>query len=127
VVDRKPPAARLDLHPVSDKEINGGLCRMDVLSEHETNLKIEINNEHEVVEELLKPRPVNKMGLIMMVTREVVSGFIKHPQLMQRLLGRRLRAKLDEQQDEGSRERYLARLLMDSARRPKFAEDEAVA
>jgi hypothetical protein len=125
--DRKPPAARLDLHPVSDKEINGGLCRMDVLSEHETNLKIEINNEHEVVEELLKPRPVNKMGLIMMVTREVVSGFIKHPQLMQRLLGRRLRAKLDEQQDEGSRERYLARLLMDSARRPKFAEDEAVA
>jgi hypothetical protein len=46
---------------------------------------------------------------------------------MQRLLGRRLLAKLDEQQDDGSRERYLARLLMDSARRPKFAEDEAVA
>lgn len=122
----KPPAARLDLLPVSDKEIDGALCRMQVLNEHESMLKIEINKDHDVVEELLKPRQTNRIGLNMMVTREVASGFIKHPQLMQRLLSRRLRSKLDEQQDDTSRERYLARLLMDSARRPKVA-DEAVA
>jgi hypothetical protein len=121
--DRKPPAARLRLHLASDKEIDGAMCRMAVISEHETNLRVEINKEHEVVEELLKPRQPNRLPLNMMVTREIASALIKHPQLMRRILARRVQAKLDTFTDECSRERLLARLLMDSARRPR--PDEA--
>jgi Histidine kinase-, DNA gyrase B-, and HSP90-like ATPase len=123
--DRKPPVARLRLHPVSDREIDGAMCRMGVISEHETNLRVEINKEHEVVQELLKPRQLNKMALNLMVTREIGSALVKHPQLMRRILARRVQAKLDTLQDDSSRERLLARLLMDSARRPRL--DEAAA
>ena len=123
--DRKPPAARLRLHPVSDREIDGAMCRMGVISEHETNLRVEINKEHEVVQELLKPRQLNKMALNLMVTREIGAALVKHPQLMRRILARRVQAKLDTLQDDSSRERLLARLLMDSARRPRL--DEAAA
>jgi Histidine kinase-, DNA gyrase B-, and HSP90-like ATPase len=119
--DRKPPAARLRLHLASDKEIDGAMCRMAVISEHETNLRVEINKEHEVVEELLKPRQ-DRLPLNMMVTREIASALIKHPQLMRRILARRVQAKLDTFTDDGSRERLLARLLMDSARRPRLDE-----
>jgi hypothetical protein len=120
--DRKPPAARLRLHLASDKEIDGAMCRMAVISEHETNLRVEINKEHEVIEELLKPRQLNRLPLNMMVTREIASALIKHPQLMRRILARRVQAKLDTFMDDGSRERLLARLLMDSARRPRIDE-----
>ena len=123
--NQKPPATRLKLHPVSDKEIDGALCRMDLISEHENNLLIEINKEHEVVEELLKPRQLNKMALNMMITREIASALIRHPQTMRRILARRVQAKLDTFPDDASRERLLARLLMDSARRPKLDDEVA--
>jgi|SRR6266446_5636107 hypothetical protein len=124
---KTPPATRLLIHQCPDKDIDGALCRMGVISEHENNLRIEVNKDHEVVQELLKARPLNKMALHLMVTREIASALTDHDGLLRRVLSKKVQSKLNVLSDDGARERALARLLMDSARRPKLEPDSQAA
>jgi hypothetical protein len=119
---KKPPQSRIKLEPVSDEAMDGALCRLQILSEHETDLRVEINKDHEVVTELLKARPINKMGLNLMVTREIAASLCDHPQILKRALAPKVLNKLEQFSDNGDRERAFARLLMDSAVRPNMSE-----
>lgn len=118
-----PSESRIALVQSTDEEIEGALCRLNVSSDNETNFEVEINKDHEVVKEMLRAQPVNRMGLNLMVTREIAAELIKFPKILQRALNQGLREQLADAESERQRERVLARILMDSASRPReFAE-----
>jgi hypothetical protein len=116
------PVTRIQLHPVSDADMLGALCRLEILSDNETNLRVEINKEHDVVQELLKAKPINRMALHLMVTREIASALVEYPGMIKRSLAPKIIKVLDALQENAHKERKLARILMDSARRPKVME-----
>src|SRR5262249_11751470 len=45
-----PPVTRLSIHKTPDNEIGGALCRLDLLSDNDTTLRVEVNKDHEVIE-----------------------------------------------------------------------------
>jgi hypothetical protein len=116
------PVTKIDLHPVADADMLGALCRLEILSDNETNLRVEINKEHDVVQELLRARPINRMALHLMVTREIASALVEYPGMIKRSLAPKIIKVLDALPDSAQKERKLARILMDSARRPKVVE-----
>jgi hypothetical protein len=117
-----PPVTRLSIHKTPDNEIGGALCRLDLLSDNDTTLRVEVNKDHEVIEELLKARPLNRMGLNLMITREIAAALCERPALLERVVTAKLKRKLETADNQTKKkERLLARLLMDSARRPKVA------
>jgi hypothetical protein len=116
-----PPVTRLSIHKTPDNEIGGALCRLDLLSDNDTTLLVEVNKDHEVIEELLKARPLNRMGLNLMITREIAAALCDRPALLERVVTSKLKRKLETADEQTKKERLLARLLMDSARRPKMA------
>lgn len=120
---QSPTESRINLVRSTDDEIGGVLCRLTVSSDNETNFDVEINKDHEVVKEMLRAKPINRMGLDLMVTREIAAALIKFPKIIQRALNLTLRQRLDEADDMAQRERLLARLLIDSARRPPLPGD----
>lgn len=119
---RDKPVTRIQLHPVSDADMIGALCRLEILSDNETNLRVEINKELDVIQELLKARPINRMALHLLVTREIASALVEHPAMVKRSLAPKIIRVLDALPDNAQKERKLARILMDSARRPKLVE-----
>jgi len=121
-----PPVTRIKLVKQTDTEMDHALCSIDeeVMSERDaaTEIAIQVNIEHEVVLEMLQGRPTNKMALNLMLTRELAAALSHHPKLMDRILAPRIKRVLNQLGENGARERYLARALMDSARRPKADE-----
>jgi hypothetical protein len=115
-----PPVTRLSIHKTPDSEIGGALCRLDLLSDNDTTLRVEVNKDHEVIEELLKARPLNRMGLNLMITREM-AALCERPAMLERVVTAKLKRKLETADQQTKKERLLARLLMDSARRPREA------
>jgi len=81
----------------------------------------EANKDHEVIQELLKSRPINRMGLNLLITREIAAALCDRPALLQRVLTSKLKRKLETANGQTKQERLLARLLMDSTRRTKLA------
>lgn len=107
---KRPPRSVIAIVRVSDKELGGALCRLEVLGSFD--LAIEINQDHEVVQDCLKSKPVNKMALMLLLTREIASAMIHHPVLLNRSFPPKVIRAL-EQQDERQKERLLARILVD--------------
>jgi hypothetical protein len=123
---KQPPAYTISLQPSDDAAMGGTLCRMQIASDNESNLRIEINQDHQVVDELLKARPLNRMGLNLMVTREIAAALIGRPAIMKRTLSSKMLRKLETMaDDQPQQERLLARMLMDCARRPKLIDEAA--
>jgi Histidine kinase-, DNA gyrase B-, and HSP90-like ATPase len=122
--DKKEKAVvRLEFIEQNDTAMKGALCRLQILSEAENNLKIEVNIEHPVMQELLYgTNPIQKLALILLVTREIAASLADNEAVLRRFVVPRLMRKLDQLgTDNGHKERLLARLLMDSARRPRVA------
>jgi len=116
-----PPVTRISLSKESDESMDHALCRIseNVINDRDTDIEIEVNIEHDVVLEMLQGRPTNKMALNLMLTRELAAALSAHPKLMDRVLSPKIKRVLDQLQENGARERYLARALMDCARRPR--------
>lgn len=114
---------RLNLIPQNDAAMKGALCRMEILSDSENNLRIEVNTEHPVMSELLYgTSPIQRLALNLLVTREIAASLADNEAVLRRFVVPRLMRKLDQLgADNGHKERLLARLLMDSARRPRAA------
>jgi len=114
--EQEPAESKLRISLATDDEIEGALCRLNVMSDKETSLVIEVNKDHSVIEEALKANPVNRMALSLMATREIAAAIIKHDNIIKRALTPQLRARLEAVSDEVARERLLARILMDATR-----------
>jgi hypothetical protein len=120
-----PPVAQIRLDRQTDDFLDHALCRVPITSDRDNIVSILVNKEHPVVLELLQSKPLNRMALHLMLTRELAAALIDHPLLQTRILSPKIRHLLEVFPDNGSRERYLARILMDSARRPKVESDAA--
>jgi hypothetical protein len=58
------------LTPLNDAQMKGHLCRSDI---RDTQITVYINQEHNIIEEALKAKPVNKMLLNTVVVSELAS------------------------------------------------------
>jgi hypothetical protein len=120
---KEKAVVELKMIPQNDAAMKGALCRLQILSEAENNLKVEVNTDHQVMQELLYgTNPIQKLALILLVTREIAASLADNEAVLRRFVVPRLMRKLDHLgTDNGHKERLLARLLMDSARRPRVA------
>jgi hypothetical protein len=119
--NKVPPVSEIKLHPSSDEEMNGGLCQLNIVSDNDKSLRVQINKEHDVVKEILKARHMNRVALILMVTREIAGELVHRPAMLSRVLAPKIRRVIEAIEDDRQRERKLARMFMDAARLPNSA------
>jgi hypothetical protein len=114
---QEKPAAetRLNIVRASNDDMEMALCKFDVGSDATTNFTVYVNEEHEIIQEMLLAEPLNKMALHLMVTREIAAGLIKHDAIVERCVSREIKQFLAESDEPATRERMLARLLMDAS------------
>jgi hypothetical protein len=124
--EERPPVSRISIHRETDSVLHGGLCRMEVISQYENTFRIEVNKDHPVVQSILMERPMQKVALHLMLTREMASALLQHDVVAKRVLPEDLIKRLEQIEDADGlqRERTLARILMDSARRPRPDNDD---
>jgi hypothetical protein len=51
---------RLEIRPLSDAEMEGALCRVDLIREAVT---ASVNRDHAVIKSAMEARPINRMAL----------------------------------------------------------------
>lgn len=118
---RQPATSELVLVRLSDREMQGALCSVEMQGDE--SVMGMINRDHECIQEALKAKPVNRMALNYMVTRELAGTIRANPKMMRRLFKPSLLRQIDEREEE-IQERYIARILMDRVRTP-VSEDAA--
>jgi len=84
---------------------------------HKIEQSFLLAQDHDVVKEMLRARPVNEMALKLMLTRELAASLIKHESVLNRIMTPDKHAVLEQngEGDDQQRERVLARILMDSS------------
>lgn len=114
--DRPTPArSRIEIRPVSDEDVEGSLCRAELRGGG--SIIVRVNREHEVVQEALKAKPINRMALNMLTTREIADELAKDESVLERLFGKRLLSEIKDRED--SQVQFIARLLIDRVSRVK--------
>ena len=97
---------------VSDSELEGALCRAELENGEFT---VAVNQDHFVVQLALHAKPINKMALNLMITREIAAEVTQDDKMMARMFGRGIREKIDSL-GEPDKPRLVCRLLMDRVR-----------
>lgn len=98
--------------PVSDAEMQGALCSAEFSSDQ---VIVSVNADHNVVQLAMKSRPINRMALNLMITREMAAEIAADPQLVKRLFNQKICEQIDSLAEK-ERPRFIARLLMDRVR-----------
>jgi hypothetical protein len=113
---KKPARTRIAIWPTSDQDLDGLLCRAELRGGD--TIAVLVNKDHEVVAEALKAKPVNRMALNMLTTREIASEIVKEDEVLERLFARHVLETIEQKRENGGgEEQYVARLLIDRVRR----------
>jgi hypothetical protein len=112
-----PPRLQIQLIPTPDLQMNGHLCRSDISADM---MKVFINEEHALVQEALRAKPVNKMLLNHVVVSELAGTLAmeEYESIMSRMFKPQAARTILDIDDQRDRSRTLARELIDRVRSP---------
>jgi hypothetical protein len=116
-----PPRFQIQLIPTPDLQMKGHLCRSDISADM---MKVFINEEHALVQEALRAKPINKMLLNHVVVSEL-SGTLaleEYEPIMSRMFKPQAAQFIVDIDDERDRSRTLTRELIDRVRSPVLDE-----
>jgi Histidine kinase-, DNA gyrase B-, and HSP90-like ATPase len=114
---KTPARTRILITPQSDEQMETLLCRADLRGND--TIVVMVNKDHEIVQEALKARPVNRMALNMMTTREIASEIVKDDDLLKRMFSRHAYEAIEARKTNGGGEaQFVARLLIDQVHAP---------
>jgi Histidine kinase-, DNA gyrase B-, and HSP90-like ATPase len=116
--DIAPPRLRIELIPASDHEMTGHLCRSEIAASD--LIEVYINEHHEVIQEALRAKPVNKMLLNHVVVSDLAATLAleEYETFMTRLFKPQAARTIVEIDDPRNRSRTLTRELIDRVRSP---------
>jgi len=100
------------LIPMSDAAMGGMICKVTI--EANGDIIGGINKEHEWVSEALM-KPVNRKALTYVVARELAAELAINEVIRKKLFKKPALLRLIEEKDDQTRERFMARLLLDRA------------
>ena len=106
---------RIKIAPRSDTELDHALCKADLHSDGV--IHVLVNEDHDVVVQALKAKPVNRMALNMLTTREIAAEIVKDEQILKRLFKGHVLETIEERRGDGADAQYVARLLIDRVHR----------
>jgi hypothetical protein len=115
----EPARARIEIQPVDDVDVDGALCKAELRGGG--SILVQVNREHEIVQEALKAKPINRMALNVLTTREIAHELVKADELLELLFSKRVLLEIAEREEHDSQAQYVARLLIDRIRRPERA------
>jgi hypothetical protein len=108
---KKSARTHIKIVPMTDDGLDNVLCRADFSQD---SIIVLINKDHEVVQEALKAKPVNRMALNMLATREIATVIVENDSLLNRLFTKRVIDEIESKRTNGvSDQQYVARLLID--------------
>lgn len=109
------PPLQLKLEPVSDRELQGALCRIDVQGR---SLGGTINEEHAFVQAAMASRPPNRLAFYHLVITGIVDGILhQRPALLDEMLKPAARELVNAHKDDPQLRRgLLVRILLDHVR-----------
>lgn len=116
--DNAPPRLLIQLIPLSDAEMTAHLCRSQINSSE--LIQVFINEDHAIIQEALKAKPVNKMLLNHIVVSEL-SGTLaleEYEPFMSRMFKPQAARAIVDIDDPRNRSRTLQRELIDRVRSP---------
>ena len=116
-----PPRLTIQLSPLNDVQMKGHLCRSDI---RDSEITIYINQEHRVIEEALKAKPVNKMLLNTVVVSELASELAleQYEPFVGKLFRPQAARLINDIEDHRDKARTLTRELIDRVRTAPVAE-----
>jgi len=109
----EPGVTKLAVIETSDADLEGLLCKCEKIGQHE--IMVSVNSDHSVVKEALQKRPINRMALNLLITREI-ADMVAEDDALRRVMFRPGVLREIEARDEDMRPAFIARLLMDRAR-----------
>jgi hypothetical protein len=104
-----PAVTQIVLVQETDEEMEGMLC---TVLNSDGDIAIAVNKDHAVVQTALQSRPINRMALNLLVTREIAMMLSEEEVHYRKVFPPKV-TKLLDYMDEVTRERYIARLLVD--------------
>lgn len=109
------PPLQLKLEPVSDRELQGALCRIDVQGR---SLGGTINEDHPFVQAAMASRPPNRLAFYHLVITGIVDGILhQRPALLDEMLKPAARELIKAHEDDPQLRRgLLVRILLDHIR-----------
>jgi len=120
--DSVPPRLHIELIPLSDVEMTAHLCRSEIISGE--LIQVFINEDHALIQEALRSKPVNKMLLNHIVASELASTLAldEYEPFMVRMFKPQAARTIIEIDDHRNRSRTLTRELIDRVRSPGYDE-----
>lgn len=109
---KKPASTEIVIERLTDMQMDGELCRVEP---NKDDLIVLVNKDHDVIQECLKEKPVNKMALTLLIAREMAALAENDEGFMNRLFGKR-RGLMDQINAKSGRGSFICRLLMDRSR-----------
>jgi hypothetical protein len=104
-----PAVTQIIIVQETDDAMDGMLC---TVLNGDGQIAVAVNKDHPVVQLALQSRPINRMALQLMVTREIAMMLSEENDLYRQVFSRKVTKMLDDM-DEVTRQRYMARLLVD--------------
>jgi Histidine kinase-, DNA gyrase B-, and HSP90-like ATPase len=119
--DIAPPRLLIQLVPCEDAIMGGHLCRSEISGDV---IQVFINEEHGVIQEALKAKPVNKMLLNYTVVSELSNELAleKNEAFMTKMFKPQAARTIIDIDDQRDRSRTLTRELIDRVRSPVLGE-----
>ena len=120
--DTAPPRLHIELRPVSDLVMTGHLCRSEINSGG--LIQVFINEDHALIQEALRAKPINKMLLNHIVAAELAATLAleQYEPFMARMFKPQAARAIVDIDDERNRARTLTRELIDRVRSPVLDE-----
>ena len=117
VLKAPTPPMQLRLDPVSDQQLQGALCRIDVQGR---SLGGTINEDHPFVQAAIASRPPNRLAFYHLVITGIVDGILQQrPALLDEMLKPAARELVKAHEDDPQLRRgLLVRILLDHIREP---------
>ena len=112
---KAPPRLTIQLSPLNDQQMKGHLCRSDI---RDTEITIYINQEHKIIEEAMKAKPVNKMLLNTVVISELAGELAldQYEPFVGKLFRPQVARVINGIEDHRDKSRTLTRELIDRVR-----------
>lgn len=109
------PSLEITIYRQSDAVLEGTLCRALIRG---TDIFVEVNADHPIVQEALKAKPVNRMALNLMIVGELAQAIVdvNGGCLIKRIFHRDVAAAICDIEYNHHRSRIVARRLIDRVR-----------
>ncbi|MBA3351942.1 MAG: ATP-binding protein, partial [Blastocatellia bacterium] len=109
---KKSASTEIVIERLTDAQMDGELCRVEP---NRDDLIVLVNQDHDVIQQCLKEKPLNKMALTLLITTEMAGLAVDDQAFMNKLFGRR-RGLLDQINRKSGRRSFICRILMDRSR-----------